>query len=342
MKIAQIAPLVERVPPKTYGGTERVVHALTEELVKLGHEVTLFASGDSVTSANLVSVYPVSLREAGAKDLYGFNPWTALNIGLAYARQDEFDIIHDMMGSMSLPTANIARTPVVMTEHGPIKRETRKLYRTLRNPYIVTISNSQREPAPDLNYIGTVYNGLPMEHYPFSDDHDGYLLYVGRFTMDKGVHFAIEVAQDLNMPLILAAKLDPHRQAYFDQFIKPHLSKKIRWVGEVDEEERNKLYSRAKAFLHPCTWREPFGLTLIEAMACGCPVIAMNKGAIPEIVKDGETGFVVEDVDEMINAVEEIDTIDRKQCRKHALTNFNAKKMAKEYEQIYKKILKTK
>lgn len=340
MKIAIISPLAERVPPKTYGGTERVVHALTEELVRMGHEVTLFASGDSITSANLVSVYPISLREAAVKDMYGFNPWTTLNIGLAYARQDEFDIIHDMMGTISLPTANIARTPVIMTEHGPIKRETRKLYRTLRNPYIVTISNSQREPAPDLNYIGTVYNGLPMEHYPFSEEDDGYLLYVGRFTMDKGVHFAIEVAQDLNMPLILAAKLDPHRQAYFDQFIKPHLSKKIRWIGEVDEEERNKLYSRAKAFLHPCTWREPFGLTLIEAMACGCPVIAMNKGAIPEIVKDGETGFVVDDVDEMINAVEEIDTIDRKQCRKHALKDFNAKKMAKEYEKLYKKILK--
>jgi glycosyltransferase involved in cell wall biosynthesis len=342
MKIAIISPLAERVPPKTYGGTERVVHALTEELVKMGHDVTLFASGDSITSANLVSVYPISLREAGLKDLYGFNPWTTLNIGLAYARQDEFDVIHDMMGSVSLPTANIAHTPVVMTEHGPIKRETRKLYRTLRNPYLVTISNSQREPAPDLNYIGTVYNGLPMEHYPFSNEHDGYLLYVGRFTMDKGVHFAIEVAQDLNMPLIMAAKLDPHRQAYFDQFIKPHLSKKIRWIGEVDEEERNKLYSRAKAFLHPCTWREPFGLTLIEAMACGCPVIAMNKGAIPEIIKDGETGFIVEDVDEMINAVEEIDTIDRKLCRKHVLKNFNAQKMAKEYEQIYKKILKIK
>lgn len=342
MKIAIIAPLAERVPPKTYGGTERVVHALVEELVLMGHTVTLFASGDSITSANLVSVYPISLREAAIKDIYGFNPWTSLNIGLAYARQDEFDIIHDHMGRVSLPTANIARTPVVMTEHGPIKRETRKLYRTLRNPYVVSISNSQREPAPDLNYIGTVYNGLPMDDYPFSEEHDDYLLYVGRFSMDKGVHTAIEVAQDLNMRLIMAAKLDPQNVPYFKQFIEPHLSKKIQWVGEVDEEERNKLYSRAKAFLHPVTWREPFGLTLIEAMACGCPVIAMNKGSIPEIIKDGETGFVVEDVDEMINVIDELDTIDRKQCRKHALENYNAKKMAQEYEQIYKKILKIK
>lgn len=339
MKIAQIAPIVERVPPKKYGGTERIVHALTEELVKRGHEVTLFASGDSVSSAKVESVYPRGLREARLPEIYGANAWTLLNIGLAYELQEEFDVIHDHMAPLSLPAANVAQTPVVATMHGAFTPANRRLFQSLRGPAIVSISQSQIFSAPNINHAGTVYNGLPMEHYPFAEKDEGYLLYVGRLAMEKGVHFAIEVAEQLDLPLIIAAKLDAVDQPYFRSYVEPRLSERVRWVGEVDEAERNALMQKARCFLHPVTWREPFGLTLIEAAACGCPVVAFNRGSIPEIVKTGVTGFVVEDTDSMIDAVEGISTISRAACREHALKNFSAKNMADGYEAIYRKMI---
>ncbi len=339
VNIAQIAPIVERVPPKKYGGTERVVCTLTEELVRRGHKVTLFASGDSQTSARLEAIYPRSLREAKIKDLYGTNTWTLLNLGLAYEMQDEFDIIHDHLAPLSLPAANLATTPVVMTMHGPFTVDNRKLFQTLRSPYVVTISESQMYSLPDLNHAGTVYNGLSMEEYPFGETMGDYLLFVGRISPEKGVHVAIDVAQQLDLPLILAAKVDPYDSAYFREYIEPHLSERIRWIGEVDEIERNKLLAGARCFLHPVTWREPFGLALIEAMACGCPVVAFDKGSIPEIIKTGETGYVVHDVETMIEAVRNIAAIDRAACRAHALRHFGASQMTDGYEAVYKKIL---
>jgi glycosyltransferase involved in cell wall biosynthesis len=339
MRIAQIAPIIERVPPKKYGGTERVVSCLTEELVRRGHEVTLFASGDSVTKAKLRSVYPRALREARFRDLYGTNSKTLLNIGLAYASQDEFDIIHDHSGYISQPTANLAKTPVVLTMHGQFAADLRDIYKLLPRPHIVTISKEQGKYASDLNIVGTVYNGLEMDDYPFSTGNDGYLLFVGRLSMEKGPHYAIEVALAMNLPLILAAKLEEVDRPYFRQYVEPYLSEQIRWIGEVDERERNRLMSRAMCFLHPITWREPFGLTLIEAMACGCPVIAFGLGSIPELIVNGRTGFVVSTVVEMIDAVGRIAQIDRHRCRQHALRNFNAKKMTDGYEAIYRHIL---
>lgn len=339
MKIAQIAPIIERVPPKKYGGTERVVHALTEELVKRGHGVTLFASGDSITSATLVSVYPKALREAKLRDLYGLNIWTLLNIGIAYERQKDFDIIHDHTGYLGLPLANIATTPTVITLHGPITPDNRRLFGKLRRPHLVTISNAQAQPAPDLHYAGAVYNGLPMEDYPFSDGHDGYLLFVGRISPEKGVHKAIEVAQYLDLPLIIAAKLESVDQRYYNEYVGPYLTDQVRWIGEVTETDRNRLMSRAMAFLHPAMWREPFGLTLIEAMACGCPVVAFARGSIPEIVAHERTGFVVFDVEDMIDAVARIDKIKRADCREYALKYFSAERMTDGYLEIYDKIL---
>jgi glycosyltransferase involved in cell wall biosynthesis len=338
VKIAQIAPVVERIPPKKYGGTERVVYDLTEELVKRGHDVTLFASGDSITSAKLHSIYPRSIREAKLKDIYGSNIWTLFNIGEAYSLQDEFDIIHDHNGHISLPTANMATTPVIMTNHGPFTAENRHIFKKLNKPYIATISNAQAI-VPGLNYIGTVYNGLKLDDYPFSAEHDGYLLFVGRISMEKGVHNAIELALNLNIPLIIAAKLDDVDKPYFKTYIEPYLSEKITWIGEVDQAERNRLMSRAMCFIHAITWREPFGLTLIEAMACGCPVIATNLGSIPEIVVQGRTGFIVTTVEDMIDSVLAIDTIDRAECRRHALENFNAAKMTDGYEKAYQEVL---
>jgi glycosyltransferase involved in cell wall biosynthesis len=316
------------------------VHALTEELVKRGHEVTLFASGDSLTSAKLVSVFPRALREAKQKDIYGANCWTLLNIGLAYDMQDEFDIIHDHNAHLGVAIANMATTPVVMTVHGALSIEEKEIFNRLRKPNIVTISDSQSFPAPGLNYIGMIHNGLPMENYPFSETHEDYLLCVGRFIPEKGIHFAIETARQLNMKLIIGAKLEQVGKTYFQEYIEPYLSEDIVWVGEVDTDKRNELMSKAYCFLHPTNWREPFGLTLIEAMACGCPVVAFDKGAIPEIIENGKTGFVVQDVETMVDAVQSIGKIDRKYCREYALENFSAKKMTDEYEIIYQEALK--
>ncbi|MCL5666780.1 MAG: glycosyltransferase family 4 protein [Patescibacteria group bacterium] len=338
MRIAQVAPIIERVPPKKYGGTERVVHALTEELVRRGHDVTLFASGDSLTSAKLVSVYPHGLREAKLKDIYGLNIWTLLNIGKAFEMQGEFDIIHDHNFYFSLPTAQISQIPVVLTIHGPFTAENRHIFKVLRKPHLVTVSKSQAR-VPGLNYAGTVYHGLDMGHYPFSAQDGGYLLFVGRIAMEKGVHYAIEAALNLDLPLIIAAKLEQVDRPYFREYVEPYLSEKIQWIGEVDEKQRNRLYSRARCFLHPTGWREPFGLTLIEAGACGCPVVAFGKGSIPEIITNGKNGFVVSSVEEMIDAIINIKNIDRIACRNYVLERFNAKNMANGYEEIYRKVL---
>lgn len=344
MKIAQIVNPIESVPPQKYGGIERMVHALTEELVKLGHEVTLFASGDSHTSATLASIYPTSLRAAKVKDVYGTNDYTVLNVIEAYKRQSEFDVIHDHTGNWGLIAATTATTPVVSTLHGPFTTTNRKLYESIADRVsLVAISEGQIKPVPSLPIAGVVYNGLPMDHYPFSDSHKGYLLFVGRISEEKGVHHAIDVAQYLQIPLIIAAKLESNHRPdveYFRQYVEPRLDgDKIKWIGEVNEEERNKLMSEAKCFLHPVSFREPFGLTLIEAMACGCPVVAYGRGSIREIVAQGKTGFVVEDAEEMVEAVSSIDVIDRGECRRHSLENFNAQRMAKGYEAIYASIL---
>lgn len=338
MKIGMIAPLVERVPPKKYGGTERLIHSLTEELVRRGHDVTLFASGDSLTSAKLISVVPKSLRELGTKPLYDTNVPLLQSLGRAYSKmQGAFDVIHDHSGHAALPFAEIAKTPVVMTVHSPIVPSRMPLFREFRKAGLVSISKDMARDFEGLNHLGTVYNGLTMEYYPFSADHDGYLLYVGRICHDKGTHNAILAAKRLNLPLIIAAKIEEteagHR--YFRKHVKPYLGGNITWLGEVEEEERNKLMSRAMCFLHPAPWREPFGLTLIEAMACGAPVLAFNRGSIPEIIEDRKTGYIVNNIEELCAAIQKVGRIDRAYCREHSLKNFSAKRMTDGYEEIY-------
>ena len=341
MRIAQVAPVIESVPPKKYGGTERVVSALTEELVRLGHDVTLFASGDSVTKAKLVSVYPRAIRDARLKDIYGPNYWTMLNIGTAYEHQKDFDIIHDHNGYLSLPTANIASCPTVMTLHGSFDPVNKQFYQKLdKRVSFVSISKKQASTAPNLNWAGTVYNGLSFKNFPFKKNPGNYLLYVGRMSYEKGAHLAIEVAQYLDMPLFIAAKLDALDLNYYQQEIGPQLGGQVKWVGEVEEKERNGLMSEALCLLHPITWPEPFGLTMIESMACGTPVIAFNQGSIPEVIDDGKTGYVVEDTEGMINAILNIKKINRTYCRDYALENFNSRKMANGYLKIYEEIVK--
>lgn len=336
MKIAQIAPIVERIPPRKYGGTERVISALTEELVRRGHDVTLFASGDSITGATLSSICPRSLREAGIIGEREKNGWTLRHIGAAYSRAKEFDIIHDHCGVFSLPTAELSPTPVVQTMHGAFFDHNIHVFQSLRKTHIVTISKDQGSGLDQMNMAGTIYNGLHMEHYPFSERPGNYLLYVGRITPQKGTHIAVQLAAELKMPLILAAKLEPDQQRYFDQDVAPYLSKNIQWIGEVNEAERNKLMSEAMCFLHPGLWREPFGLTLIEAMACGCPVVALRRGSIPEIIQDGKTGFIAESIEHMAALIPQTASLHRRYCRQYSLGTFSAKKMVDEYEKLYK------
>src|SRR5258708_928213 len=342
MKIAQIANVAVRVPPEKYGGTERVVHALTEELVKRGHEVTLFASGDSTTSARLISVVPKSIQAANLPDLWGSNPWSMLNIGLAYEMQDQFDIIHDHHFEISTPTANLSHTPVVMTLHSVINDNNKQLFQELDNINYVTISKAQAKPAPSLNYAGNVYHGLAMDNFPFSNQPGKYLLFVGRISEEKGVHFAIKTAQALKLPLIIAAKLNKGAgpdEEYFHKQVKPYLSSRIKWVGEVNDRQKTELMSKALVCLHPVTWPEPFGLTMIESMACGCPVIGFDQGSIPEVIRNGKSGFVVKNLSQMIKAVKNVSSINRAACRAYALSKFSVKNMADGYEAIYKQVL---
>ncbi len=340
MKIAQIAPIENDIPPKKYGGSERIIHTLTEELVKMGHEVTLFATATSKTSANLVSVCPKPIRGMKMKTLYGPNYYTMHNIGLAYSMQSEFDVIHDHNFQIGLPTAQLAQTPVVITLHNAFDEDRIPIFETLSKPFLVTISHAQAKVAPHLNYIGAVYHGISgIEKFPFSSTHKGYLLFVGRIHQEKGVQYAIKTAQILNLPLIIAAKLDAVDRPYFNKFVKPHLSKTIRWIGEVDEKKRNKLMSEALCVLHPVTWPEPFGLTIVESMGCGAPVIGFNTGSIPELIKDGKTGYVVRDVSAMVSGVKKINKIDRTYCHEYAVNNFSSRKMAESYLKIYEKVI---
>ncbi len=341
MKIAQIANVAVAVPPKKYGGAERVIYALTEGLVKKGHDVTLFARSDSKTSAKLVSVDNLFPRVSARSVYDGASNVNILNFSFAYQRQEEFDIIHDHNGVLSLPTANLSKTPVIYTLHYVYQKDL-ILYSNLRNPSLITISDGELAKGLDLNVVATIHHGLEMNHYPFSNEPEDYLLVIGRMHPDKGLHNAIKVAQALNMKLIIIARyLKDHdlEKRYFETMIKPHLNNQIRFIGEVDEKTRNRYMVKALCVLHAITWPEPFGLSMIEAMACGTPVIAFNKGSVSEIIKNGKTGFIVKDIREMIKAVQKIDIINRSDCRDFVLSEFTVERMVDEYEDVYQKII---
>lgn len=338
MKIAQLAPLVARVPPKRYGGTERVVHYLTEELVKRGHDVTLFASGNSITKAKLEAVVPCALRESHITDIY---PFTALAVAKVYNNAERFDIIHNHAypDYLAFPAAYSSKTPTITTLHTPFSIENSKLFEEYKDLHFTPISNSQKRALAGLNYTDTIYHGIPVEKFPFKKSAGKYLIYVGRVALIKGTQYAIDVAEALGMELVIAAKLDAHEADFFNRYIGSRLRGKIKWIGEVTDDERNQLLVNALCLLHPITWDEPFGLTLIESMACGTPVIAFNKGSSSEIIINKKTGYVVKTTAEMINAVAKINQISRKECRFHVEKNFNLKRMVDAYEDLYYKIV---
>jgi glycosyltransferase involved in cell wall biosynthesis len=334
-----LAPLIEPVPPTGYGGTERVIAVLTDELVRRGHDVTLFASGDSVTSATLVAGAPRALRVDGSDDYVG--P-TLLHIGDLYARAGEFEVIHNHADYLAFPFARLTPTPTITTAHFRLDiPHTQALYRRFPQHPLVSISDSQRRPLPNANWLATIPNAIGLEHFHFRPGRGTYLAFLGRMSPEKRPDRAIEVARELGMPLIMAGKVDPYWDGtYFEQFIEPMItaSPLIEFIGEVDEQEKDQLLGGAYAYLFPIDWPEPFGLTLIEAMATGTPVIAMNAGAVSEIVLDGQTGFICTGLRDMFDAVARVPSIDRAACRAHVESHFSADVMATRYERLFTRI----
>jgi glycosyltransferase involved in cell wall biosynthesis len=340
MRIAQIAALWERVPPPAYGGIELVVSLLTDELVRRGHEVTLFASGDSITKANLKSVHPRALRlDPTIKE---HQIYEMLQLSGVYEQAAEFDIIHSHMGCAALPYAKLVKTPTVHTLHGIFTPDNEKMFMYGKNQPYVSISNSQREPRLNLNCVATVYNGINTSIYDFHEQPENppYLAFLGRISPEKGTHLAIEIAKRSGWHLKMAGKVDVVDVDYFEEKVKPHIDgKQIEYLGEANHVQKCALMGGAVATLFPITWREPFGLVMIESMAVGTPVIAMRLGSTPEVIADGKTGFLVDTVEEAVAAIDKVGCLDRYACRNHVEANFSMQSMTDGYEAVYQKIL---
>lgn len=340
MRIAQVAPLWERVPPPAYGGIELVVGLLTDELVRRGHEVTLFASGDSISLAKLESVHPRALRlDSSVKEC---NIYEMLQLSRVYERAEEFDVIHSHMGCAALPYAKLIKTPTVHTLHGIFTSDNEKMFTYAKNQPYVSISDAQREPRLELNCVATVYNGIDVSSYEFypQPENPPYLAFLGRISPEKGPHLAIEIAKKAGMTLKMAGKVDVVDVEYFEREIKPLIDgEQIQYLGEANHEQKNALMGGAIATLFTITWREPFGLVMAESMAAGTPVIAINMGSTKEVIAHGRTGFLCNSVEECADAVSKVAELDRYTCRKHVTNNFSVEQMTDGYEAVYRKVL---
>jgi glycosyltransferase involved in cell wall biosynthesis len=334
MKIAQISPLFERVPPRKYGGTERVVSWLTEELVAQGHQVTLFASGDSITSANLVAGYPHSLREQGSRETLAPH---ILMLEEVFSRAHEFDVLHFHIDVLQYPLSRRQQTPHLTTLHGRLDfPELYSLYRKFRQIPVAAISDSQRKQLPWLNWRATVHHGMPKELFGFRPKPGAYLAFLGRISPEKRADWAIQIAQRACIPLRIAAKVDEADRPYFKREIEPLLKgSNAEFIGEIGDSEKERFLGEAYALLFPVDWPEPFGIVMIEAMACGTPVVAYRQGSVPEIITDGETGFVVDNLDDAVAAVGRIPELRRARCRQVFEERFSARRMARDYLRIY-------
>ena len=335
MKIAQISPLHESVPPRTYGGTERVVHYLTEALVRQGHEVTLYASADSRTSATLRPVIPEALRLS--RERRDPLTWHLLQLAQVAREAGDYDIIHFHTEFLHFPLWRRMEVPQITTLHGRLDlADLKPFYQEFRDMPVISISDHQRTPLPMAHWAGTVYNGVPAELYTFQPEPGDYLAFLGRISPEKGPELAIEIALKAGMPLKMAAKVDAVDQDYFTSRVEPLLKHPlIEFIGEVDEQGKNALLGGARALLFPIQWPEPFGLVMIEAMACGTPVIAFRQGSVPEVMRDGVSGYVVESVEAAVAALARIDAIDRAGCRAYFEQRFTAERMAEGYMKRY-------
>lgn len=342
MRIAQVAPLVEAVPPKLYGGTERIVSYLTEELVRAGHEVTLFASGDSCTSARLVALRERALRLDPA--VLDAVPHILVMLAEVRRRAAQFDVLHFHVDFLHFPIFHDLAAHTVTTLHGRADLpDLPPLYRYFPQYPLVSISNDQRRPLASANWIGTVYHGLPSGLLEFTAvPRGGYLAFLGRMSPEKRPDRAIEIAQRAGLPLRMAAKVDDADREYFDRTIAPLLDQPlVEFIGEIGEAEKSAFLGNARALLFPIDWPEPFGLVIIEAMACGTPVIAYPCGSVPEVIEDGVTGFIVAGIEEAVRAVERLDRLDRRRIRAVFELQFSAARMTRDYEALYAKVART-
>jgi glycosyltransferase involved in cell wall biosynthesis len=339
MRIAQLAPLWECVPPPAYGGIELVVGLLTDELVRRGHEVTLFASGDSTTEATLSSIHPRALRlDSSVKE---YSVYEALQLSHLCQRANEFDVIHSHMGFAALPYSKLLKVPTVHTLHGVFTPDSAKLFEHAKEQPYISISKAQIDPRLGLNCVATVYNAIDVKRHRFypTADQPPYLAFLGRMSPEKGPHHAIAIAKQVGLPLRMAGKVDPVDVEFFKNEIEPHIDgHQIQFLGEANHAQKNELMGRAIATLFPITWREPFGLVMIESMAAGTPVVAMRMGSTPEVIDHGRTGYLCDTVEDCVQAVKNIDKIDRLACRDHVASYFSVTQMTDGYEAVYRQV----
>jgi glycosyltransferase involved in cell wall biosynthesis len=343
MRIAQVSPLYESVPPKLYGGTERVVSYLTEELVRQGHEVTLFASGDSKTQAELIAPCSRALRLDGS--CVDFLIPHVLMLEMVFKEAARFDIIHFHCDYLHFPLSRRLPQCQMTTLHGRLDLpELQPLYREFAEMPLVSISDAQRKPLPNANWRGTVLHGLPRDLHFLRERPGQYLAFLGRVSPEKGLDRAIAIAQRVDMDLKIAAKVDRADQDYYEQCIKPLLKTagpRVEFVGEVNEQTKGDFLGNAYAVLFPIDWPEPFGLVMIEAMACGTPVIAWRCGSVPEVIDEGVTGFIVDSMEEAVQAVQRVPELDRRRCRQVFEARFSSTRMAHDYATIYRQLKMT-
>jgi glycosyltransferase involved in cell wall biosynthesis len=342
MRIAQVAPLSESVPPRLYGGTERVVSWLTEELVRIGHSVTLFASGDSMTNARLVPVCAKALRlDEHCQDRLAHH---ILMMEEVFSQAADFDLIHFHLDYVHFSLARRAQVPCLTTLHGRLDiSDLVPIHETFREQPLVSISHAQRAPLLWANWQGTVHHGMPRQLLMLREGKGKYLAFLGRISPEKGVDEAIRIACQASMPLRIAAKVDQADQAYFEQQIKPMLNcSLVEFIGEIGTDEKNDFLGNAAALIFPINWPEPFGLVMIEALACGTPVIAYRSGSVPEIIDDGVVGFIVSNAQQAADAVNKVQQIDRRDCRRHFERYFSDERMARDYLNIYQRLIRKK
>jgi glycosyltransferase involved in cell wall biosynthesis len=339
VRIAILSPVWFPVPPTRYGGIEWIVALLADGLVESGHDVTLFASGDSQTKAKLECVFPEAPSEFIGTTLHELHHALA-----CFEQADEFDIVNDHSGPLGAALGAGSRAPVVHTVHGPLNRRAGELYeqvdRIAPRVGLISLSMNQRSPLPNLNWVANCPNALDLSLYPVQPHQGDYLLFVGRMSPDKGAHRAVEVAQRVGLPLKLAGKMQELREEeFFDAAVRPHLGGEIEYLGEVSHDEKVDLLQNARVTLFPIEWAEPFGLVMIESMACGTPVLATRHGAVPEVIDDGRTGVIVDDHTEMAAALERADAIDPLECRRYVEERFSKERMVADYEAAYRKAL---
>jgi glycosyltransferase involved in cell wall biosynthesis len=338
MRIAQIPPLYESIPPKLYGGTERVVSYLTEELVNQGHEVTLFGTKDSITTANLYPICDQAIRlNPDCRDAIA---WHVYQLQLVLENANEFDIIHFHNDYLHFPFSSQGHYRHITTLHGRLDLpDLKPIYKKFHHIPVVSISNNQRRPLSDINWVSTVYHGLPKDMYQAGDGKGNYLAFLGRISPEKRPDRAIEIAKRTGIPLKIAAKVDKADEEYFQEKIKPLLEHPlIEFIGEIGDDQKEEFLGNALALLFPIDWPEPFGMVMIEALATGTPVIAFNHGSVPEIIEHGKTGFVVDNMEQAIDAVEKIHSLHRSICRQTFEHSFTSTVMAENYAALYEKI----